>query len=77
MIMKIVKVLIFCSLFLGISPFTNPAMPGNLSVPIGDGSDDLIWNLDSLQRIPEFEYLDSTSGVREILFKGPDHKGTS
>ncbi|MFA5814282.1 MAG: dienelactone hydrolase family protein [Bacteroidales bacterium] len=36
---------------------------------------DLIWDLDLLQQTPEFEYLDSTSRVREILFKGPDHLG--
>ncbi len=39
--------------------------------------DDLIWDLDALQQIPEFEYLDSTSSVREILFKGPYHNGKS
>ncbi len=39
--------------------------------------DNLIWDLDSLQKIPGFEYLDSTSGVREILFKGPDYNGES
>ena len=37
--------------------------------------DDLIWDLDLLELAPEFEYLDSTSKVREILFKGPDHYG--
>ncbi len=30
-----------------------------------------------MQKVPEFEYLDSTSNVREILFKGPDHNGKS
>lgn len=35
----------------------------------------LIWDLDLLQQTPEFKYLDSTSGVREIVFKGPHHKG--
>lgn len=39
--------------------------------------DDLIWDLDALQQTPEFEYIDSTSNVREILFKGPDHNGKS
>ena len=39
--------------------------------------DDLIWDLDLLQRAPLFEYLDSTSKVREILFKGPDHHGNN
>jgi len=37
--------------------------------------DDLLWDLDHLEQAPEFEYLDSTSKVREILFKGPDHQG--
>ncbi len=37
--------------------------------------DDLLWDLDLLEQAPEFEYLDSTSKVREILFKGPDHQG--
>jgi dienelactone hydrolase len=36
--------------------------------------DDLIWDLDALQKKPEFVYLDSTSKVREILFKGIDYK---
>jgi cephalosporin-C deacetylase-like acetyl esterase len=40
-------------------------------------TDDLLWDLDFLEQVPEFEYLDSTSKVREILFKGPDHKGKS
>ncbi len=40
-------------------------------------TEDLIWDLDALQQTPEFEYLDSTSSVREILFKGPDHNGKS
>ncbi len=31
----------------------------------------------TLQKAPEFEYLDSTSKVREILFKGPNHRGKS
>lgn len=39
-------------------------------------TDDLIWDLDYLEQVPEFEYLDSISKVREILFKGPDHHGT-
>jgi dienelactone hydrolase len=39
--------------------------------------DDLIWDLDILQQTPEFEYVDSTSKVREILFKGPDYQGKS
>jgi dienelactone hydrolase len=39
--------------------------------------DDLIWDLDALQQTPEFEYIDSTSSVREILFKGPVHNGKS
>jgi hypothetical protein len=38
-------------------------------------SDDLLWDLDLLQETPAYEYLDSTSTVREILFKGPDHQG--
>ncbi|WP_157943844.1 alpha/beta hydrolase family protein [Arenibacter sp. N53] len=38
---------------------------------------DLIWDLDLLQQTPEFTYLDSTSRVRQILFKGPDHKDKS
>jgi dienelactone hydrolase len=37
--------------------------------------DDLIWDLDHLEQAPEFEYLDSTSKIREILFRGPDHRG--
>ncbi len=37
--------------------------------------DNLIWDLDQLQQVPDFEYLDSTSKVREILFNGPDHEG--
>jgi len=41
------------------------------------GTHGLIWDLDLLQQVPEFEYLDSTSRVREILFKGPDHSGES
>ena len=36
---------------------------------------DLLWDLDLLEQAPEFEYLDSTSKVREILFQGPDHGG--
>ena len=36
---------------------------------------DLLWNLDSLQQAPPFRYLDSTSHVHEIIFKGPDYKG--
>jgi dienelactone hydrolase len=36
---------------------------------------DLIWDLDLLQQTPGFEYLDSTSGVRKILFDGPDYAG--
>lgn len=39
--------------------------------------DDLIWDLESLQKTPAFEYLDSTSKVREIYFDGPDHRGKS
>ena len=39
--------------------------------------DDLIWDLDALQQAPDFEYLDSTSSVREFLFKGPDYNGKS
>ena len=39
--------------------------------------DDLIWDLDLLQQTPEFAYLDSTSKVREILFKGVDYQGKS
>ncbi len=39
--------------------------------------DDLIWDLELLQQTPAFEYLDSTSSVRELLFKGPDHKQRS
>lgn len=37
--------------------------------------DDLIWDLDQLQQVPGFEYLDSISKVREILFDGPLHEG--
>ena len=37
--------------------------------------DDLIWDLDALQEVPDIIYLDSTSKVREILFKGIDYKG--
>ncbi|MDO5977377.1 alpha/beta hydrolase family protein [Flavivirga spongiicola] len=37
--------------------------------------DNLIWNLDALQEVPPFKYLDSTSKVREIMFKGVDHQG--
>ena len=37
--------------------------------------DDLIWDLDYLQKKPDFEYLDSTSKVREILFEGPEYQG--
>ena len=37
--------------------------------------DDLIWDLEFLEREPEFDYMDSTSKVREILFDGPDHSG--
>ena len=37
--------------------------------------DDLIWDLEFLQQIPEFSYLDSTSRVRELVFKGVDYKG--
>lgn len=39
--------------------------------------DDLLWDLNLLQQTPEFEYLDSTSKVRKILFKGPDYYGKS
>jgi dienelactone hydrolase len=35
----------------------------------------LIWDLNELQNVPEYIYLDSTSNVREILFKGIDHNG--
>ncbi len=37
--------------------------------------DSLIWDLETLQKIPKYEFLDSTSKVREILFKGPDYLG--
>ncbi|HPF52511.1 MAG TPA: dienelactone hydrolase family protein, partial [Draconibacterium sp.] len=37
--------------------------------------DSLIWDLDYLQQTPDFEYLDSTSKVREILFEGPGYQG--
>jgi dienelactone hydrolase len=51
----------------------------NLDIPRIDQSlikvDDLIWDLDLLQQTPDFEYLDSTSKVREILFEGPDYEG--
>ncbi|NQU51397.1 MAG: dienelactone hydrolase family protein [Bacteroidetes bacterium] len=39
--------------------------------------DNLLWDLELLQKVPEFEYLDSTSKVREILFKGPEYRGAS
>jgi dienelactone hydrolase len=39
-------------------------------------ADDLIWDLDFLQQTPEFSYLDSTSRVRELVFKGVDYKGS-
>ena len=35
----------------------------------------LLWNLDSLQEVPTYTYIDSTSHVHEILFKGPDYQG--
>ena len=38
-------------------------------------SNDLIWDLDSLQKTPEFVYIDSTSNVRQMLFKGIDYQG--
>jgi len=38
-------------------------------------TNELIWDLDELQKTPEFTYLDSTSSVRQILFKGVDYKG--
>ncbi len=51
----------------------------NLDIPRIDQSlikaDDLIWDLDLLQQTPDFEYLDSTSKVREILFNGPLDNG--
>lgn len=40
-------------------------------------ADDLIWDLDVLQQTPEFSYLDSTSRVREVVFKGVDYKGAN
>ena len=40
-------------------------------------TEDLIWDLEALQQVPEFEYLDSTSHVRKILFRGPDYNGKS
>lgn len=39
--------------------------------------ENLIWDLNVLQKPPQFTYLDSTSKVRKILFKGPDYKGKS
>lgn len=51
----------------------------NLEIPRIDKSlikvDDLIWDLEYLQQTPVFEYLDSTSKVREILFEGPEYQG--
>ena len=38
-------------------------------------ADDLIWDLEILQGTPGFDYLDSTSSVREILFEGPEYHG--
>lgn len=35
----------------------------------------LIWDLDSLQKVPNFRYIDSTSRVHEILFEGPKYQG--
>ena len=37
--------------------------------------DDLIWDLDALQETPGFVYIDSTSKIRQLLFKGIDYKG--
>ena len=37
--------------------------------------DDLIWDIESLHETPPYAYLDSTSKVREIHFKGPDDNG--
>jgi cephalosporin-C deacetylase-like acetyl esterase len=51
----------------------NPAIPRIDQSRIKTG--DLIWDLELLQQTPGFEYLDSTSGVRKILFNGPDHFG--
>lgn len=49
----------------------------NLDIPRIDQSliktDDLIWDLEFLQRTPGFTYLDSTSKVREIYFNGPNY----
>lgn len=63
-------------LILGLISCTNQE---NLDIPRIDQSlikvDDLIWDLDLLQQAPDFEYLDSTSKVREILFHGPLKNG--
>jgi dienelactone hydrolase len=52
---------------------------GRRSVPAIDRysirTENLIWNLEVLQKAPGFRYLDSTSSVREIIFDGPDHYG--
>lgn len=40
-------------------------------------TEDLIWDLEFLEKTPEFDYLDSTSKVREIMFDGQDHFGKS
>jgi len=36
---------------------------------------DLIWDLKQLQRVPNFEHIDSTSSVREIMFSVLDRNG--
>ncbi|MBK6283835.1 MAG: dienelactone hydrolase family protein [Draconibacterium sp.] len=66
-------------LFVWLLTVISCSTPENPDIPRIDKSlikvDDLIWDLDYLQQKPDFEYLDSTSKVREILFEGPEYQG--
>lgn len=75
---SVVKMLFVLSIFVSC---TAEQKLESINIPIIDQSlidvDTLIWDLDKLQELPEFEYLDSTSRVREIIFKGVDINGES
>ena len=68
---------IFLLCMLGMLACDRKLNEGTMSKQDAEKTDltDVLWDINSLKKTPQYRYIDSTSRVREILFQGPDYQG--